>query len=205
MALEVIGAGFGRTGTMSMKAALEILGFVPCHHMLEVTTNDAQRDIWRAIAAGGTPDWEQAFAGYRATVDWPGAYFWRELAAYYSQAKIILTVRDPESWFESATNTIFHSIANNPDRDSVGVKLIEERIFGGRLDDKAHAIALYEKNIAEVQAAFSSDRLLTYTTGDGWSPLCRFLERPIPAEPYPQSNSTAEFRARVADGSARSS
>ena len=138
-------------------------------------------------------------------MDWPGAYFWRELAAYYSQAKIILTVRDPESWFESATNTIFHSIANNPDRDSVGVKLIEERIFGGRLDDKAHAIALYEKNIAEVQAAFSSDRLLTYTTGDGWSPLCRFLERPIPAEPYPQSNSTAEFRARVADGSARSS
>lgn len=205
MALEVIGAGFGRTGTMSMKSALEILGFGPCHHMLEVTTNDVQRDIWRAIAAGATPDWEQAFAGYRATVDWPGAYFWRELAAYYPHAKIILTVREPESWFESATNTIFQSIANNPNRDSVGVKLIQERLFGGRLDDKAHAIALYEKNIAEVQAAFDSDRLLTYATGDGWPPLCEFLQRPIPEVPYPRSNSTAEFRARVADGRARSS
>ena len=81
MPLEVIGAGFGRTGTMSMKAALEILGFGPCHHMLEVTANDVQRDIWRAIAAGAAPDWERAFAGYRSTVDWPGAYFWRELAA----------------------------------------------------------------------------------------------------------------------------
>jgi hypothetical protein len=118
MALEVIGAGFGRTGTMSMKSALEIIGFGPCHHMMEVTSNDAQRDIWRAIAAGETPDWEQAFAGYRSTVDWPGAYFWRELAARYPAAKIILTVRDPESWFESATNTIFCSIANNPNRGS---------------------------------------------------------------------------------------
>jgi len=205
MALEVIGAGFGRTGTMSMKAALEILGFGPCHHMLEVTTSDAQREIWRAIAAGGTPDWERAFAGYRATVDWPGAYFWRELAEYYPQAKIILTVRDPESWFESATNTIFRSIANNPDRDSVGVKLIQERLFGGRLHDKAHAIALYEKNIAEVRQAFDGDRLLVYTMGEGWPALCDFLQRPIPELPYPEANSTAEFRARVADGRARSS
>lgn len=205
MALEVIGAGFGRTGTLSMKAALEMLGCGPCHHMLEVTSNDAQRDIWRAIASGGTPDWERAFAGYRASVDWPGAYFWRELAAFYPGAKIILTVRDPESWYESASNTIFRSITNNPDRESVGVKLIEERVFNGRLDDKAHAIAQYEKNIAEVQAAFASDRLLTYTLGDGWAPLCDFLSRPVPQEPYPQSNSTAEFRARVADGTARSS
>ena len=205
MALEVIGAGFGRTGTMSMKAALEIIGFGPCHHMMEVTSNDAQRDIWRAIAAGATPDWEQAFAGYRSTVDWPGAYFWRELAAVYPLAKIILTVRDPESWFESATNTIFRSIANNPNRDSVGVKLIEERIFGDRLGDKAHAIARYEQNVAAVQAAFDADRLLTYTTGDGWEPLCDFLGRPVPDDPYPQSNSTEEFRARVASVSMRSS
>jgi len=198
MALELIGAGFGRTGTLSMKAALEKLGLGPCHHMLEVTSSDTQREIWRRIAAGETPNWDEAFAGYRSTVDWPGAYYWRELSEYYPEAKILLTVRSAESWYESASNTIFRAIASIHDQDSVGVKLIAERIFGGRLDDKAHAIAIYERNTAEVQAAFGADRLLTYTVGDGWEPLCRFLGKPVPSEPFPKTNTTDEFKKRIA-------
>jgi hypothetical protein len=202
MSLAVIGAGFGRTGTLSMKAALEILGFGPCHHMLEVTTNDTQRAIWRAIAAGGKPDWAAAFAGYRATVDWPGAYYWRELSVVYPDAKILLTLRDAASWYASVRNTIFPVIGSNPDKESVAVKLIAERIFGGVLDDEERAIAIYEQNTADVQAAFGPERLLTYSIGDGWEPLCRFLERPVPAVPFPRSNSTGEFNARMSASNA---
>jgi hypothetical protein len=196
MPLSVIGAGFGRTGTLSMKSALEQLGFGPCHHMVEVNANAAQRDIWRALAGGGKADWEAAFSGYRSCVDWPAAYYWRELSAYYPQAKIILTTRSSESWFESVSKTIFPSVRRSEDIDSLGVKLIGETIFRGILDDKDHAIAIYERNIADVKTAFGSDRLLTYAAGDGWAPLCRFLDRPIPDVPYPQSNSLREFNRK---------
>ena len=196
MALSLIGAGFGRTGTMSMKSALEMLGFGPCHHMVEVNNNDAQLAIWRAIAADESRDWDSAFAGYGAAVDWPSAFYWRELSDYYPQAKVLLTVRSAESWYASITKTIFLSIAATTDPASVAVKLIRKRVFGEVLDDKAHAIAIYERNIADVQAAFSADRLLTYTIGDGWEPLCRFLEIPIPDEPFPRTNSSDEFNSR---------
>jgi hypothetical protein len=196
MPLSVIGAGFGRTGTMSMKAALELLGFGPCHHMLEVNENPVQREIWRAIAAGGKADWEVAFSGYQSCADWPAAFYWREVSAYYPQAKIILTTRSSESWYESVSKTIFPSVRSSEDVDSIGVKLIGQQIFGGKLEDKHHAIAIYEKNIADVKAAFGSDRLLIYAVGDGWEPLCRFLDSPIPDAPYPRSNSSREFNRK---------
>ena len=196
MALSLIGAGFGRTGTMSMKSALEMLGLQPCHHMLEVNTNDAQRDTWRAIAADQSRDWDSAFAGYQAAVDWPSAFYWRELSEYYAQAKILLTVRSAESWYDSMTKTIFPSISAITDPAAVAVKLIREQVFCGVLDDKARAIAIYEKNITDVQTAFGEDRLLTFTIGDGWEPLCRFLEKPIPDAPFPRMNSSDEFNSR---------
>lgn len=196
MALLLIGAGFGRTGTMSMKAALETLELGPCHHMVEVNNKPDQRDIWRAIAAGKSQDWDTAFAGYKSAVDWPSAFFWRELSQYYPQAKILLTVRTAESWYTSMTNTIFPSIATSADTDGVAVKLIRERVFGDVLDDKAHAIAIFEQNVAEVQASFDDERLLTYSVGDGWEPLCRFLGTAVPDIPFPSSNSTEEFKSR---------
>jgi hypothetical protein len=199
MSLSVIGAGFGRTGTESMKMALEILGFGPCHHMKELNANPAQRALWRAIARGdrsnSAPDWEQAFADYRSCTDWPSAFYWRELSAAYPDAKIILTLRDAESWYASVQKTILKSIMGNADPDSVGVSLIAERVFGGRLDDRAHAIAVFEKNSAEVQAAFDVDRLLVHRLGDGWDALCRFLGKSVPDAPFPHSNSAAEFNA----------
>ena len=193
MSLEVIGAGFGRTGTESMKLALEQLGFGPCHHMKEVLANPEQLEIWRAIARGDPPDWEMAFADYGSAVDWPSAFFWEELSEVYPEAKIILTVRSPESWHKSMSNTIFKVLEASTDPDSIGLKLIAERVFGGRFLDRDHAIAVYEKNNADVQAAFDDDRLLVYHLGDGWEPLCRFLDTPVPDTPFPRSNSTAEF------------
>ena len=198
MTLSVIGAGFGRTGTESMKRALEILGLGPCHHMYEVIASPAQTRLWRSISHGSEANWDEAFAGYKACVDWPSSYFWRELSAYYPDAKILLTIRSPESWYASMEKTIFRTLKKSTDRASVGVKLITERVFDGRLDDRDHAISIYEQNTADVQAAFGSDRLLTYTIGDGWKSLCRFLDKPIPDAPYPRTNSTQEFNANLA-------
>jgi hypothetical protein len=199
MTLSVIGAGFGRTGTESMKLALEMLGLGPCHHMKEVLVDPEQTALWRKIAAGDPPDWEAAFAGYIAAVDWPSAFYWRELADRYPEAKLLLTVRSAESWHASMEKTIFKTLRKSTDHDSVGLKLIAGCVFGGRLDDPAHAIATYERNNAEVEAAFPPERLLTYHLGDGWEPLCHFLDRPVPDAPYPRSNSADEFNAMVAE------
>ncbi len=197
MALSVIGAGFGRTGTESMKLALEQLGLGPCHHMKEVLANPEQLSLWRAIARGENADWEAAFANYRSSIDWPSAFFWRELSEVYPEAKIILTVRSSESWHKSMSNTIFKVLDASTDPDSIGLTLLKQRVFGGNYHDPDHAIAVYEKNNAEVKAAFDEDRLLIYQLGDGWEPLCRFLNKPVPDVPFPRSNSTAEFTAMM--------
>jgi hypothetical protein len=197
MALSVIGAGFGRTGTESMKLALETLGLGPCHHMKEVLPNPQQIALWRSVAQGGSADWDEIFAGYHAAVDWPAAYFWRELAEHYPDAKILLTLRSPESWYASMANTILKVLETSTDPDSLGVKLIGEGVFGGRADNPAHAMAAFERNTAEVQAAFTDERLLTYHLGDGWEPLCRFLGEPVPETPYPRSNSAEDFHSMI--------
>ena len=199
MVLSVIGAGFGRTGTESMKLALEALGKGPCHHMKEVLVDSEQIALWRSAAQGDLPEWEEAFAGYNSAVDWPTAYFWRELSEYYPDAKVLLTVRRADSWYESMTNTIFKTLKASTDPASIGLKLIGEGVFGGRLDDRAHAIAVYEKNIADVQAAFTQERLLTYHLGEGWEPLCQFLGEPVPNIPFPRSNPREQFGSMMSE------
>ena len=199
MALSVIGAGFGRTGTESMKLALEALGKGPCHHMKEVLVNSEQIALWRSAAQGDLPEWEEAFAGYKSAVDWPTAYFWRELSEYYPDAKMLLAVRSADSWYESMTNTIFKTLKASTDPASIGLKLIGEGVFGGRLDDRAHAIAVYEKNIADVQAAFTQERLLTYHLAEGWEPLCQFLGEPVPNIPFPRSNPREQFGSMMSE------
>lgn len=196
MGLSVIGAGFGRTGTASMKAALELLGLGPCHHMKELTTLE-QNNYWMAAAEGQTMAWDKVFEGYGSSVDWPAAFFWRELSEYYPDAKILLTVRDPEDWYKSMQNTIFNVLKAKPKPFAVAVKLVGERLFEERYDDNAFVMGLYEQNILEVQAAIPSDRLLTYELGSGWGPLCRFLGKPIPDAEFPRSNSTQEFQSDI--------
>lgn len=203
MALEVIGPGFGRTGTASLKRALEKLGFGPCHHMEEVFANPPQVEHWVRIAAKQPVDWDEVFAGYRSQVDWPGAHVWRELAAHFPKAKVVLSVRPEESWWKSFSATIAKLVderANFPlpphiaaMLQAAGVEMIEQQTFGGKITDKANALAAFRRRTEEVKAAIPPDRLLVFDVAEGWEPLCRFLNVPVPAEPFPRVNSTEDF------------
>lgn len=204
MTIKVIGAGFGRTGTLSLKIALEMLGLGPCYHMQEVFKNPGHAELWSA-AGDGNVDWDKLFAGYASTVDWPSTYFLRELADYYPEAKIIHTERSTESWVKSAHSTIFNSIrAPAPDdgpimaaQKAMGKKLIIDGTFSGDVTDPAHIATVFERHNAEVRRVIPAERLLVYEVRDGWEPLCKFLGVPVPAADFPKVNSTDEFRARV--------
>lgn len=197
MTIEVLGAGFGRTGTDSMREALEILGFGPCHHMFEVNAHDEQKRLWRALAKGAPADWEQLFAGYRSCVDWPSAFYWRELISVYPRAKVILTYRTAESWWASFEQTIVPGLQQSTDPDSVGLRLVRDQVFAGHPEDRAIAIAAYEANVSAVKATVPSERLLIHSLGDGWEPLCAHLGVPVPAQPYPSRNSASSFREHL--------
>lgn len=197
MALDVIGAGMGRTGTYSLKLALEKLGFGPCHHMAEVMHNPEQKALWRDAGKGVRQDWDVAYAGYRSACDWPTAYVWRDVAAHYRQAKVILTVRDPTDWYESMAGTIMQRTGAGSDPESFGAAVIRNKVFGGRFSDRDHAIAVYHAHNAAVRAAVPPERLLVYRVTEGWQPLAAFLGVPVPPEAFPRTNSTAEFRARM--------
>ena len=204
MALQVVGAGFGRTGTNSLKLALERLGFGPCHHMFEIRDNPDQLRYWSAAARGELLDWDAVFADYRACVDWPSARFWRELAAHYGKAKVLLSVRPEERWIKSVLATIYPAMRDRVTREpdhfhdtmDMAYELIVEQTFGGRLDDPDHAMAVFRTHVAEVQRTIAADRLLTYDVAEGWEPLCAFLNVPIPDEPFPHVNSTEAFHGR---------
>jgi len=195
MGLKVIGAGFGRTGTDSMREALTMLGFGPCHHMFEINKNDEQRRLWRALAKGAPPDWERLFQGYQSCVDWPSAFYWRQLIEVYPEAKVILTYRSPESWWESFEQTILAGMTRMTDRESVVITLIADQVFGGRPDDRSHAMAVYAANVKDVMETAPPGRLLVHRLGDGWPTLCAHLGVAQPSEPYPARNSKGEIRA----------
>jgi hypothetical protein len=207
MALEVIGPGFGRTGTASLKRALEMLGFGPCHHMEEIFADPPQVEHWVAVAEGRKVDWDAVFKGYRSQVDWPGAHVWRELAAHYPRAKVVLSVRPEESWWRSFSSTIAKLVEERGSMplpphvatmlEVAGVGMIAKQTFGGTITDKAIALEAYRRRIAEVRAAIPAERLLVFDVAEGWEPLCRFLGVPVPAEPFPRTNSTEEFWAMV--------
>lgn len=182
-----------------MRAALNQLGFGPCHHMHEVLAQPEQNRLWRALANGNPVDWEQLFEGYRSAVDWPSAFYWRDLTRIYPNAKVLLTTRTSESWLASMNKTIFKVLRENTDPDSIGTRIIANGTFSGRLDDDDHAITVFEQHIAEVQQTIEPDRLLVYQLGDGWAPLCEFLQVPVPDEPFPRTNSTNDFNARTPD------
>jgi len=202
MALDVVGAGFGRTGTLSLKFALEKLGFDRCYHMMEVRQHPDHIEYWSRAHRGEPVDWDVVFEGYRAAVDWPACNWWRELAAYYPDSKVILTTRDPERWFESVHNTIYMSTTKSLQSDDPAVRrrgewiyeIVWKRVFDGRMDDKAHVLDVLRRHEAEVKATIPPSRLLVFDAAEGWAPLCRFLERPTPDEPYPRVNTTEDFQ-----------
>ncbi len=206
MALKVIGAGFGRTGTLSLKIALEQLGFGPCYHMMEVMNRPAHIAMWHQIAFGKPVDWEALFEGFAATVDWPAAARWRELSDYYPEAKVLLSVRPPEAWWRSVNDTIYPVMKmalpeNVPpearQQREMALKLVVEDTFGNRFEDKAHALEVFQRHIDEVRAYIDPRRLLVFDVAESWGPLCRFLGVAEPTEPFPRLNDTATFQAMM--------
>lgn len=204
--MDVIGAGFGRTGTLSLKVALEQLGFGPCMHMLPLLDDAERATLFRKAVDGDRGSLRDALDGCRSTVDWPGTFFWRELVEENPQAKVILTVRDPQRWYESVEQTIL-AAASRPEPSGDATPATREMIeatvlegtFGGRLADREHAMRVFEEHNAEVRRTVPADRLLEFQVVDGWSPLCAFLDRPVPDTPFPRLNDTAAFQERVAD------
>lgn len=200
MPLKVIGAGYGRTGTMSLKLALEQLGFGPCYHMSEAIANPACVPGWLE-AANGRPDWKKLFAGFNATVDHPGCVFYRELAAAYPQAKVVLTVRDANEWFDSTQATVFSPKMRGRVADRQVKEFLTRTVwglFGAGIDDRDFMVAEFERHSAEVKSAIAAERLLVFSVSQGWGPLCEFLGVAAPAAPFPRVNSRAEMQAMLA-------
>jgi len=202
MTLEVIGAGFGRTGTLSLKRALERLGFGPCYHGSEVLSNPTRSVHWQDSIL----DWNTIFAGFRATVDWPAASYWNELAHHFSQAKIVLSIRDVDKWYESMMNTLHPSLIQGPPKSAdpnlhefheMLSKLILESTFEGRLTDENHAKKVFVQHTESVIQEIDDSRLLVFQPSDGWTSLCDFLEVDVPNEDFPHVNDTAWYQAQT--------
>jgi hypothetical protein len=217
--VKVIGAGFGRTGTTSLKAALEELGFGPCYHMTEVFVHPEHAEIWSAAGRGEPADWEGVLGGYEATVDWPACSFYEELMEHHPEAKVLLSVRDPEPWYESTRSTIYEltvlldssrvarllfglisllvygGFAGG--RSSLPHDVIWQGTFDGRFEDKAYAIEVFERHNEEVKRRVPSERLLVYEVKEGWGPLCQFLRVSEPEGPFPRLNDAAQMRRGI--------
>lgn len=204
--LTVIGAGFGRTGTVSMLEALDRLGFGPCHHMMEVFAHPETAAGWAAAVRGDDVDLGALVAGYRATLDFPSCLAWGPLLAAHPDAKVLLTVRSSESWWRSFDSTIGPSMRDHAVSKEDGIlelfSALSDGLFGGRSDERDPTVAVYEAHNAAVMAAVPTEQLLVYELGSGWEPLCAFLGVDVPDEPFPRSNSTEEFQANVAAGKA---
>ena len=205
MDMDVIGAGFGRTGTLSLKIALEMLGRGPCMHMLPLLDDPERATLFARAAEGDLSSLDKALEGHRSTVDWPGTYFWRELTGKHPDAKVVLTVRDPQKWYDSAHSTIFQAARNAPREgdDSVAAglgmirALIWEGTFGGRFADREHAVRVFTEHNEAVRREVPADRLLEFEVAQGWQPLCDFLGVPVPDAPFPRANDSATFQARI--------
>ena len=204
--LQVIGAGFGRTGTASTKAALETLLQRPCYHMFEALSHLDHQPAWLAAAGGDTAALRGVLDGYGATVDWPGCSLWQELQALYPDAKVLLTVRPADRWWESYAETIHElMLMPLPDPAEVGQELVDLSVFGHVLTTRSFGspyeeqspddlVAAYEQHNAAVRAGVPGDRLLEYDVTQGWEPLCDFLGVPIPDAPMPRTNDRQAFR-----------
>jgi hypothetical protein len=207
--LQVIGAGLPRTGTTSTRAALERLGFGPCYHMFEIITHPDHVDRWLPAATGQPLDWNRVLDGYRATQDWPASHFWREQAAAFPAAKVVLTVRDPHDWFVSFRRLIARRAALyqqgelppevaaamdgmlrlTPVLDALGRSMFgPDWHFGMDMTDEEGAVAAYHRHVAAVTQALPARRLLVFDVREGWRPLCDFLGVASPEEPFPHLN-----------------
>ena len=206
MGLRVVGAGVGRTGTGSLKLALERLLGAPCYHAYELSQHPHQVPLWHEAVRGNELDWNDIYGGYAATVDWPGAAFWRSLHQAYPESLVLLSVRDTDAWFRSANATIIELTRRTEDQEvatwtpemkawhSMHWELFATRFAPVPWDERT-AKRAYERHNSEVRATVPANRLLEWHPGDGWEPLCERLGAPVPEEPFPHINTTDTWRA----------
>lgn len=207
--MKVIGAGFGRTGTVSLKQGLEQLGFGPCYHMDEVIKHPRRIEIWQAAADGYFIDFKLVFNKYQSTVDWPGAAFYKELMQVFPDAKVILTVRDPEHWYDSTYQSIYQMDKQLPfwikwllpplERYLVMARsIVWNGVFNGRFSDRDYAISIFNDHIEQVKNVVPSEKLLIFNVKDGWDPLCQFLGVPIPTNSsFPHTNNREKVQRNI--------
>jgi hypothetical protein len=208
--LQVINSGLGRTGTTSLKVALERLGFGPCFHMFDIVNSDERLGQWEKIVCDGQqPDWAAAFDGYTSAADGPCAIYYRELMAAFPEAKLILTVRDGERWYQSTHDTLYRfarmTQESQPPVNSFPARMyrltsamVWQGLFAGRFSDKDYAIEVFRAHNQAVIDSVDPGRLLVYDVAQGWAPLCAFLGVPVPAEEFPRANDTAAMQAVLA-------
>ncbi len=198
MELRVVGAGLGRTGTHSLKIALEQLLDGPCYHMLEVFGRPDDIPVWHRAVDGEMPDWSEFLSEYRAAVDWPAGAFWREIWAANPDAVVLLSSRDSDGWWKSAHNTIFNigelDIPAGGAQKAMALDMLAKRFTPG-WQDETEAKRAFDAHNADVRATVPADRLIDYRPGDGWQPICEKLGLPVPDAPFPHVNTTDEFRA----------
>jgi hypothetical protein len=213
--LQIIGAGLPRTGTTSTRAALERLGFGPCYHMFEIITHPDHVDRWLPAATGRPLDWSRVLDGYQATQDWPASHFWREQAATFPEAKVVLTVRDPHAWFVSFRVLVTRRAATDhqeelpeqlaaamegmrrltPVLDVLGRSLFgPDWHFGMDMVDEEAAVAAFHRHVAAVTESLPAHRLLVFDVRQGWRPLCAFLGVAPPDEPFPHLNDSQSMQ-----------
>jgi Sulfotransferase domain len=217
--MKLIGAGMPRTGTLTQKVALEMLGFGPCYHMVDVLADLDQARLWQRALDGEEP-WQEIFDGFNATVDWPGGYFYRELMEAYPEAKVLLSVREPEAWERSMRETVWavrhgESLVRllssaqahvNP-RWQAFLDMIDQLVWEGRgtfasgHTEPQQLVDTMNRHSEEVKRNVPPERLLVWSVTEGWKPLCDFLEAPVPGQPFPHVNDSREFLNRVIDGS----
>jgi len=208
--MKLIGAGFGRTGTLSLKKALELIGFGPCYHMDEMIRFPKHMDVWRSAMDGKPVNWDDIFAEYQSTLDFPASLYYRELLAAYPDAKVILTVREPERWYQSMYETAYTMmelytpawVKKYVPQYKRFADLIDTMIwnglFNGRFADKAHAIQIFNAHIEQVKQNIPSEKLLIFNVKEGWEPLCTFLRIPIPEGiPFPHINDHETVKAQI--------
>ncbi|MFL5823710.1 MAG: sulfotransferase family protein [Solirubrobacteraceae bacterium] len=216
--MKLIGAGLPRTGTLSQKVALEMLGLGPCYHMVNVLSDLDEAPAWRRALDGDSP-WDDIFEGFESTVDWPGSFFYRQLGEHYPEAKVLLSTRDADAWERSMRDTIWgifygdmlmRDLSEARERIDPKWRAYTDMMKGmwehsGLInagadttsEDMQAAMERYEQ---DVQQNVPSDRLLVWSVTDGWEPLCEFLGVPVPDQPFPHLNDSKIFAERVIDG-----
>lgn len=196
MSLKVIGAGLGRTGTSSLKLALEMLLGGRCYHMMEIFPRPDDIAVWHAAARDEAVNWDALLGEFTATIDWPACAFWEILSARHPDALILLSTRPAAEWWKSATETIFPAMQRESNDWRRMVDAVLARDGFTDITDRARCIAAYDAWNARVRARAPATRLLEWQAGDGWAPLCAALDLPVPDAPFPHANSAAEFKAR---------